>query len=128
MAAEGVLWSSGNEALRYGFNIDDIQIISYEYRTCEWKRAGLSYKAEEIGSWSSAITYDETKSGIADGKLDADMLKKIVQSINGNWWEDIDWGDIGGSINKLLGADDLIYEKPADRSKTNGYQIRCVKE
>ena len=132
VAAEGVLWSSGNEVLRYGFNIDDIQIISYEYCTGVWKQKWALfvpyYEAEEFGSWSSAITYNDTKSGIADGKLDADMLKKILQSINGNWWENIDWGDIGSSINKLLGADDLIYEKSTDRSKTNGYQVRCVKE
>ena len=115
-SSEGRIWRNDGNALRYGYIYEGIKINSFEKNTGTWKS-----KYSTTINWSNEWTTVTDPSTLSDTEKTA-----IVKELDGNIFDKIDWGDLVGSLQKIFGSPDVIFEPVAGGS--NGYQVRCVSE
>lgn len=113
--SEGRLWMNAGNAIRYGYIYDGIQINSLEKSTGEWNRL------------KTKVTWKDDWNTIKDLSSLSDTEKTtIIDNLDGNIFDKIDWNDISGSLQKIFSPATIVFEESTESS--NGYQVRCVKE
>ena len=113
--SEGRLWMNAGNAIRYGYIYDGIQINSLEKSTGEWNR------------WKTKVTWKDHWDTIKDLSSLSDTEKTtIIDNLDGNIFDKIDWNDFSGSLQKIFSPATIVFEESTESS--NGYQVRCVKE
>jgi hypothetical protein len=50
----------------------------------------------------------------------------LIDELDGDIWDKIDWGDISGSLQKIFNPNTPIFEFTEDADL--GYQVRCILE
>ena len=109
--------SSQDKDLEYGFSEKGIDIISCTVQIGTWKRSGIKYNAN--------YTSTETLTGEQLKSKNETAYNRLISVINGGSGSNTDL--IGGWISDIFTNPKTTFELK-DLKKTNGYQIRCIKE
>lgn len=113
-SVEGRIWRNDGQALRFGYEYEGIKINSFERRTGKWKN-----------SYSSTVNWNDDWTTVTDPSTLSNTEKTaLVKELDGNIFDKIDWSDIMGSLQKIFGSPEVMFEPVAGDS--NGYQVRCV--
>jgi hypothetical protein len=112
---EGRLWGSDEKALKYGTLYDGIKITSFKKQTGTWNRS------------KTRVTWNNDWDDYDDPSTLSDTEKMVlIDELDGDIWDKIDWGDISGSLQKIFNPNTPIFEFTEDADL--GYQVRCILE